>query len=70
MRTEYSFNGSGFMRLDDVLRLYPISKSSWYAGVASGKYPKPVKLGPNTSAWRCEDVLALLEAAGATKVGE
>lgn len=35
--------------------------STW-AGVKSGRYPKPVKLGPRITAWRAEDIWALLEA--------
>ena len=41
--------------------ILPISKSAWYVGVRDGRYPKPVKLGPCTTAWRIEDVRALLE---------
>jgi len=54
---------TGFLRLPDVLRLFPIGKSTWWAGVKSGRFPKPVKLGPRTTAWRIEDILALIEAA-------
>lgn len=42
----------------------PVSKSTWWAGVASGRYPKPVKLGPRISAWRAADI-AKLCAGGA-----
>jgi predicted DNA-binding transcriptional regulator AlpA len=42
--------------------LVPISKSKWWAGVASGKYPRPMKsLGPRVTAWRVEDVRALIQ---------
>ena len=41
--------------------LLPISASSWWAGVAEGRFPKPVKLGPNTTAWRWEDIQSLLD---------
>lgn len=34
----------------------PISKSSWWSGVKSGKYPKPIHLGARTSVWRSEDI--------------
>jgi prophage regulatory protein len=40
----------------------PISKSSWWAGVAEGKYPPPIKLGARTTCWRESDVLALVVA--------
>jgi len=37
-----------------------MTSSSWWAGVASGKFPEPVKLGPATTAWRAEDIHALI----------
>lgn len=45
-----------FLRLDDVLKIIPISKSSWWAGVASGEFPASVSLGSRTTAWRSEDI--------------
>jgi prophage regulatory protein len=39
----------------------PVCKSQWWAGVKSGRYPKPVKLGPRTTAWRVEDIRALID---------
>ena len=51
----------GFLRLRDVLQLIPVSKSSWWAGVKTGRYPKSVKLGPHTTAWRVEDIRLLIE---------
>ena len=60
----------GFLRLPDVLRLFPVSKSSWWRGVKAGIYPLPVKLSPNVSAWRVRDIHALIErveAEGATR---
>jgi len=51
----------GFLRLNQVLELLPIGKSTFWAGIKSGRFPKPVKLGVRTSAWRREDIYALLE---------
>jgi len=48
-----------FMRLPQVLREFPISKSSWWAGVKSGKYPAPVKLSERCTAWKRSDIEAL-----------
>ena len=53
---------TGFVRLPTILALYPIiSRSAWYLGIKTGRYPKPVKLGPRMSAWRAEDIRALIE---------
>lgn len=57
----YILPETGFVRLRSVLHFVPIGKSTWWAGVASGRFPKAVKLGPNTTAWRCEDIHQLLE---------
>jgi len=46
---------TGFLRLPEVLKVFPVSKSTWWAGIKKDKYPKPVKLGPKMTAWRVED---------------
>ena len=40
----------------------PVSASSWWSGVADGRFPKPIKIGPNTTVWRWEDIEALLDS--------
>ena len=56
----------GLLRLPQVLAVFPVGKSSWWAGVKSGRYPKPVKLGPRTTTWRAADIRALIEQASQT----
>ena len=51
----------GYLRLPQILEIFPISKSTWWEGCRSGVFPKPVKLGPRTSAWSVEDIRALME---------
>lgn len=51
---------TGFLRLPEILKYIPVGKSTWWAGVKSGRYPKPVKLGPNITAWRAEDIRKLI----------
>ena len=51
----------GYVRLPQLLKIFPVSKSSWWEGCRSGIFPKPVKLGPRTSAWCVEDICALME---------
>jgi prophage regulatory protein len=41
--------------------IIPVSKSSWWAGVKSGKYPKPVKLSARCTCWYVEDIRKLVE---------
>lgn len=38
----------------------PVSKSTWWAGIKSGRFPKPIKLGPRTTAWRAQDIYDLV----------
>lgn len=51
---------TGFLRLPAVLRLIPVGRSTWWAGVKDGRYPAPVKLGARITAWRAEDLAALI----------
>ena len=51
-----------FLRLPQVLELIPISKSAWWQGCKEGRFPKPIKLGPRTSAWRSSDIRAAFPA--------
>lgn len=50
----------GFLRLPAVLKIIPVSKSTFWAKLKSGEYPlKPVKLSPRTTAFLKEEVYAL-----------
>ncbi len=54
---------TGFVRLPGILAPHgpiPVSKSTWWKGVAEGRYPQPVKLGPRITAWRVEDIHTLI----------
>lgn len=50
----------GFMRLETILKLLPISKSTWYRGCKKGMFPKPLKLYERITVWRVEDVMELI----------
>ena len=57
---------NGFVRLTSILAPtgpIPVGRSTWWAGVKSGRFPKPVKLGPRTTAWKVEDIRDLIEKA-------
>ncbi len=53
---------TGYVRLYDVLRVIPVGKSTWWAGVKSGRFPKGAKLGPRITAWRVEDIRTLIDS--------
>jgi prophage regulatory protein len=66
-----TFPETGFVRLPSIIGdtkadppiipIIPVSKSTWWAGVKSGRYPRPIKLGPRITAWRVSDIRALIE---------
>ena len=51
---------TGFVRLSTILKIIPISKSTWWAGIQSGRYPKSVKLAKRITAWKVEDIHKLI----------
>jgi prophage regulatory protein len=63
----------GYLRISQIIgnpkatpptpAIIPVSKSSWWAGVKSGRYPKSLKIGPRTTVWRVSEIRALIEAA-------
>lgn len=65
---------TGFLRLHQIIgdkrveppttAIIPVSKSTWWAGVASGRYPQPVKIGSRCTAWRVEDIRSFIEKGG------
>ncbi len=62
---------TGFVRLQSIIgdpksnppvpAIIPVSKSTWWAGVKSGRFPEPIKLGPRITVWRVEDIRELIE---------
>ena len=55
---------TGFMRLKQVLKFIPVSRSRFWQGIKEGRYPAGVKLAPRTTAWRCEDIRKLISDLG------
>lgn len=64
---------TGFLRLPQIIgnpnavppipALIPVKKSCWWQMVRDGRAPVPVKLGPRVTAWRVEDIRALIASA-------
>ena len=62
---------TGFLRLRQIVGdpkagispLIPLSRSTWWAGVRSGRFPSPVRsLGKRVTVWRVEDIRKLIES--------
>ncbi len=68
---------TGYLRIFQVIgnpkasppvpAIIPVSRSTFLNWVKSGKAPQPVKLGERTTAWRVEDIRALVEKLGETE---
>lgn len=81
MHSNTSIRPEGLLRLRDILgqratakrpavpALIPVSASTWWRGVKSGRYPKPVRISESTTAWRASDVLRLIDEAVAASGG-
>ncbi|QDM29367.1 AlpA family phage regulatory protein [Tardiphaga sp. vice304] len=57
------FPTHGLVRLSSILSPsgpIPVAKSTWWAGVKSGRFPKPEKLGPGITVWRASDIWDLI----------
>jgi prophage regulatory protein len=58
---------TGYVRLSQIVGdkkagippIIPVSKSTWWQGVKTGRYPQPVKISDRCTAWRVEDIRAL-----------
>lgn len=68
---------TGFLRLPQIIGnpkaqppippIIPVKKTCWWEGVKSGRFPQPVKLGPRVTAWRVEDIRALIACASGSQ---
>lgn len=52
---------TGLLRVKQVLKFVPVSRSSWWAGVKAGRFPKPMKLSERVTVWRAADIRDLVE---------
>ena len=69
-----TFPEIGFVRLPQIIgcpakgipAVIPVSEATWWRGVASGRYPKGVLLGPRTRAYSVESIRALMASSNAS----
>lgn len=53
---------NAFFRLTQIIpAIIPVGKTTWWAGIKSGRYPQPIKLSPRVTVWRASDIYALVE---------
>lgn len=51
----------GYVRLETVLTVVPVGRSTWWKGIKDGRFPAGVKLGPRLTVWTVESIRTLLE---------
>ncbi len=61
----------GFLRLKQIIgdpkaippipALIPVGRTTWWAGVKSGEFPKSIKLTARVTVWRVDDIRALMK---------
>ncbi|WP_046168875.1 helix-turn-helix transcriptional regulator [Chromobacterium vaccinii] len=54
-------NTSYMLRLPDVMKVTGLSRSSLYALIKQGQFPRQIQLGPRAVAWLSSDVDSWLE---------
>jgi prophage regulatory protein len=57
----------GFVRLPKILEVLPVSRSTWWAGIKSGRFPAGIKFGTRTTVWRVEDIREVMLQLGGVK---
>lgn len=62
--SEFGSLGLRLYRLKHVLRLIPVSRSSWFEGIQQGRYPKGLHLGPRTTVWRSDQIENVITSLG------
>ncbi len=74
MKCPHSLPSVGYLRLPQIIgnpkaeppipAVIPVSKSTFYNGIKTGRFPQPVKpFDPRISCWKVEEIRALIENA-------
>lgn len=53
---EKSASGVSLYRIKQVLARIPVSRSSWFAGIKLGRYPRGYSISPRTTVWRSDEI--------------
>ena len=69
-QNQLSIPSHGFLRLPQVLKIIPISRSTWLEGCRTGRFPQSIKLTARTVVWRVEDIRNFIETVGKQQEGE
>jgi len=68
METASHIHPTGLYRLKSIVRtkgggthLFDIAASTWWQGVKTGRFPKPVRMGTRMTLWVGADLIKLVE---------
>jgi predicted site-specific integrase-resolvase len=57
---------TGYVRESSIVKpngVLPVNRSTLWRWVRDGHFPKPYRLGPNTVAWKAEEVRKFMDSA-------
>jgi len=60
MASSENYEPKKLLRLNEVLKRFPVSKSSWWLGVKENRYPAPVRIGARAVAWSESEINDLI----------
>lgn len=63
-----NLQSEGLLRVSDVLKFIPVSRSHWWQGVKEGRYPQPIKLSERVTVWRATDIVALINDGSCSRI--
>jgi len=59
-------NTDRLLRIKDIIpAILPVSRAHFWAGVKTGKYPRPFKLSDRVTVWRESEIMQLVQHGGA-----
>lgn len=67
MKTDLRLPETGYVRMPVVLHHVPMGKSTIWAKIKTGEFPRPVKLSARVTAWRAEEIREYINQFSAKK---
>ena len=61
MNNDFYLQEKRYLRLNSVLEIIPISRSTWYKWIQLGIAPKPTHISLRIAAWKAQDIEKLLD---------
>jgi prophage regulatory protein len=62
-----NISDDSLLRVAQILRFIPVSRSHWWQGVRTGKYPPGFKLSERIHVWPGRDIKLIINNGGKAK---